>query len=95
MRFAGPRLQPLNGTPLDERERKIRARAGHLSGVTVTIAAIAGCFYMGLAEPFKLWRPQSALEWVYLGLTIEGVAFVLPVFFASWMTPRLPDVDVD
>ncbi len=88
IRFAGPRLQPLNGKPLDERERQVKTRAGNLSGVTITVAAIGGCFYMGVAPVFGWWAPRSTLDWIYLGMTGEGLAFVLPVFFASWMTPR-------
>lgn len=92
IRFAGPRLQPLNGAPLDERERAIKARAGHLSGVTITVMAIGGCLYQGVAPVLGWWSPRSPLDWIYLGLMLEGLAFVLPVFFASWMLPtQLPD----
>ena len=92
LRFIGPRLQPLNGRALDEHERDIKARAGHLSGLVLTVAAIMGCFYQAVAPILHWWHPSTTYEWVQLGMAIEGLAFVLPVLFASWLLPPImPD----
>lgn len=93
IRMAGPRLSASPDQPLDERERWIKARAGNLSGLVITLLAIGVCFYQGLASIID-WRPlKSPLEWTYLGLGIEGLAIVLPTLFASWMLPPLPADD--
>jgi len=90
IRMAGPRLSASPDHPLDERERWIKARAGSLSGLVITVLAIGVCFYQGTASIFDWRQLQSPLEWTYLGLGIEGLAVVLPTLFASWMLPPLP-----
>jgi hypothetical protein len=93
MRFFGPRLIPGPQDRLDERELVVKARAGAISGAVITIFAIAACFYMGVVDVFGWWRPRTTLEWTYMALAIEGVAFILPVLAASWLTPRPIDED--
>ena len=88
VRFLGPRLVPTIDGPLDERELIIRARAHALSGTVLAIAAMAGCFYMGVAGIFGWWQPASALDWMYLGLGLQGGFLALQTLFASWMQPR-------
>ncbi len=95
LRWAGPRLAPLNGDSLDERELAIRARAGSLSGLAITILAVLLCFYQATALMLGWWHPQSPVDWLYLGLAIEALAISLPVLFASWMMPAVPlDADI-
>jgi hypothetical protein len=90
MRLFGPRIVPVDGSALDERELVLRARAGNISGLIITVLAIIGCFYGGYASVFHLWMPRATIEWVYLGLAIHGFAFALPVLVASWLQPS-PD----
>jgi hypothetical protein len=92
LRMIGPRLANYGGIPLDERELLIKARANAVSGMTLSVTAMAGCFYMGFATFFPLWRPLTMLDWIYLGLTLQNIAIVLPTLIASWLQPR-PDAD--
>lgn len=87
LRFLGPRLMPRASVELDERERMVKARAGSISGWVLTVAAMAGCFYMACASAFGLWAPHTTVGWAYLAVMIEGWAFVLPVLVASWLQP--------
>jgi hypothetical protein len=32
--------------------------------------------------------PTQVIDWVYLGVMIEGWALVLPVLVVSWLQPR-------
>ena len=91
IRLFGPRLVPEGGTPLDEREEMIKARAGSIAGSVVTILFVGFCLYAGCAPIFHAWMPTTTLEWIYLGLGVQGVAFTLPVLAASWLQPRLDD----
>lgn len=88
IRALGPRLYRQFDRSLDEREQMLRARAGHLSWRMIGLLAIAGCFYCGMAPVFGWWHPASNIDWVYLGLLIEGWALVLPTLVASWLQPR-------
>ena len=90
MRLFGPRMVPIDGSGLDEREAVVKARAGSISGAIVTVLAIIFCFYAAYASVFGLWMPRATLEWVYLGLAIQAFAFALPVLVASWLQPS-PD----
>lgn len=87
VRLFGPRFHYAARHPLDERELAIKARASGISGTIVTIGVIVGCFYMALASFVGGWRP-TALDWVYLGLGVQGTAFALPTLIASWLMPR-------
>jgi O-antigen/teichoic acid export membrane protein len=87
LRMFGPRLIGTRDHPLDERERMIKARAGHISGTIITVAVFLGCFYFAMAGPFRLWMPQVN-EWVALAFLIETCWFTLPVLVASWLQPR-------
>lgn len=91
MRVLGPRLAGDIEHRLDERETMLRARAGHVSGRIIVLLAIAGCFYCGAAHPLELWMPRRPIDWIYLGLMIEGWAITLPVLVASWLQPRERD----
>jgi len=92
MRLLGPRMAAAGSHRLDERELLVKARASALSGTFLSGIAMAGCFYMGLAEWFGLWRPATMLAWIYLGLALQSFAIVLPTLIASWLQPR-PDAD--
>ena len=94
LRMIGPRFANHGSLPLDERELLVRARANAVSGMTLSITAMVGCFYMGLATMLPLWRPLTMLDWVYLGLTLQNIAIILPTLIASWLQPR-PDTDED
>jgi hypothetical protein len=89
LRMLGPRLAADLEHKLDERERMLRARAGHIGGRIIALLTIAGCFYFGAARPLGLWMPTQTIDWVYLGVMVEGWALVLPVLVASWLQPRL------
>jgi hypothetical protein len=91
MRLFGPRITREAGA-LDERERMLRARAGSISYFAMTVVAVGGCFYFGLASGPGAWRPASGTEWIYLGLLLEAYAFLLPVLVASWLQPA-PDAE--
>ena len=91
IRLFGPRVG-WEGGPLDERELMIKARAGSIAGSILAACCAVGCFYGGYAAVFGTWMPASALEWVYLGLIIEGYALTLPVLVASWLQGS-PDED--
>ena len=91
IRLFGPRLVPEGATGLDEREQMIKARAGSLSGTILCVAAIQFCFWAAYASLFGGWMPKATLEWVYLGLGLQGAAFTLPVLIASWLQPALND----
>lgn len=93
IRLFGPRLVAEAGVRLDEREQMIKARAGSIAGTIVTILFVAFCLYAGCASSFGAWMPSSTIEWIYLGLGVQGVAFALPVLAASWLQPRLDDED--
>ena len=89
LRFFGPRLIPAPGQPLDERELALKARAVAASGHVVAGLAMFACLYMAQAPFFGWWTPQNAMEWVMLGIGLQGAHLTLPVLFASWMQPRL------
>ena len=93
IRLFGPRLVPIDGKPLDERELLLKLRAGSVSGAMLTGLAILFCFYGGYASVFGWWMPTATIEWVYLGLALEAFAFALPVLAASWMQPSPDDED--
>ena len=88
LRMLGPRLTADLEHKLDERERMLRARAGHISGRIIALATIVGCFYFGAARPLGLWMPTQAIDWIYLGVVVEGWALILPVLVVSWLQPR-------
>ena len=94
MRLVGPRMTPTGTHTLDERELLVKARASAISGTFLSVLAMAGCFYMGLAGQFGLWRPETVLAWVYLGLGLQSFTIVLPTLIASWLQPR-PDSEED
>ena len=91
LRMSGPRLIGTLDHPLDERERMIKARAGHIAGTVIIIAVFLGCNYFGLAGPFGLWMPNTQ-QWVALGILVMTWWLTLPVLIASWLQPR-PDRD--
>ncbi len=91
IRLFGPRLVPTARHALDERERMVKARASALSGTILDIFTIAGCFYMGTADPLGWWRPRTLLDWTYLGMGVQGSALMLPTLIASWLQPRPAD----
>ena len=84
-RYLGPRLYHGIGAPLDERERMLRARAGHVSGTIITIIAVIGCFYVGAAQIFHWWAPTQIYDWTLLGMSLQAVSFILPALVASWL----------
>jgi hypothetical protein len=86
VRLFGPRVTAEQGQ-LDERELVLRARAGSLSGYLLSLLAVLGCFYCAFAPAFRLWRPETTLDWTYAGLLVEAFAFALPVLVASWLQP--------
>ena len=88
LRTLGPRLNTNLSRDLDERERMLRARAGRISGRIIAALAIAGCFYCGSARQLGWWSPTRMLEWIYLGLVIEGWMLMLPTLVVSWLQPR-------
>ena len=90
VRIFGPRMVPTTSQPLDEREMMVKARASALSGIILTALAMAGCFYMGVADVFGTWRPHDPNQWVALGLALQACFMLLPTLFASWMQPRAP-----
>jgi hypothetical protein len=87
VRFAGPRIVPSVSAALDEREVMLKAKAGSVSGLIITVLVIGGCFYCGSAQYSDWWVPHRTTDWIYLGLLIEGWAFTLPVLVASWLQP--------
>jgi len=93
MRLLGPRMVATGPHRLDERELILKARASAMSGAFISVLAMVGCFYMGLANWFSLWRPESLLAWIYLGLGLQSFTIVLPTLFASWLEPRLGGED--
>jgi hypothetical protein len=84
-RLFGPRIHYGIGTILDERERALRARSGHIAGWIIGVTAIASYFYFGLAALFGWWAPTQVHEWTLLGLALQAVFFILPVLIASWL----------
>jgi hypothetical protein len=89
LRLFGPRLTGDPQHPLDERERMVKMRAGHLSGIAISIAAMFGCFYIGIGEQFGWWwTPHDLNDWIPLGLMIEAWMLTFPVLIASWAQPR-------
>lgn len=84
IRLYGPKVG-WDGSPFDERELFLKARAGSISGFVIAILAAGFCFYGGFAAAFGAWMPRSILEWVYLGLMIQAWALALPVLIASWL----------
>jgi hypothetical protein len=90
VRLFGPRLVYSARHPLDERELAMKARAGAISGNIIAVAAMFGCFYMALTGVIGGWRP-TPIDWVYLGLGLQGVCFILPTLIASWLLPRRMD----
>jgi len=94
MRQMGPRLAANQAGPLDERELMVQARASALSGRTLSVSAMVGCFYMAYAYWFHIWRPSTPLDWVFLGMALQSASLLLPTLIASWLQP-LPEEDVD
>ena len=92
MRLLGPRMASTGAHSLDERELIVKARASAMSGTFLSVLAMGGCFYMAFAGQFGLWRPESILAWIYLGLGLQSFTIVLPTLFASWLQPR-PDTE--
>ncbi|HEU4959317.1 MAG TPA: hypothetical protein VFT56_02825 [Sphingomonas sp.] len=89
MRMFGPRLVGDPQHPLDERERMVRARAGHLSGIVIAVLTISGCFSIGIGQQFGWWwTPRRLGDWIQLGMMIEAWMLMLPVLIASWLQPR-------
>jgi hypothetical protein len=84
-RLFGPRIHYGIGATLDEREKVLRARAGHIAGWIIGVTAITSCFYFGLAALFGWWAPTRVHEWTLLGLALQAVFFILPVLIASWL----------
>ncbi len=85
LRMFGPRLTPSTRHALDERERMVKAQAGAVSGAIFATLAIAGCFYMAVADPLGWWRPRVPLDWIYLGWGLQGGFMLLPTLVASWL----------
>ena len=92
LRIFGPRFVPSIDRPLDERELMVKARASAAAGLILTAMAMAGCFYMALAEPLGIWRPHDPNQWVALAFGMQACFMLLPTLIASWMLPLpLPD----
>jgi hypothetical protein len=96
IRFFGPRIMPSYAPDakgaLDERDLFIRARAHAASGSVISLLAILGCFWFGIASLLGGWLPGSAAEWILLGMALQTWVLTLPVLVASWVQPRLePD----
>ncbi|MFV3126438.1 hypothetical protein [Niveispirillum sp. KHB5.9] len=91
-RVFGPRFTATVHHPLDERELMVKARAHAMSGVTMTIAAMLGCFYMTTAGLPWFWHPNPPIDWINLGFGVQGISVLLPTWFASWLQPP-PVVD--
>jgi len=87
IRLFGPRLVPLIGKPLDERELLVKTTAYAKSGGILTMLAVIGCSYMGIAALMGWWTPTRDVDWTYLGLMMMGGWFGLPVLIASWLQP--------
>jgi hypothetical protein len=88
LRIFGPRMVPTVDQPLDEREMMIKVRASALSGIVLTSLAMAGCFYMSVAEPLGIWRPRDPNQWVALAFAFQAFFMLLPTLIASWLQPR-------
>jgi hypothetical protein len=88
IRLFGPRLIPLIGKPLDERELLVKTTAYAKSGAILAMLAAIGCFYMGIATLMGWWTPTRDEDWTYLGLMMMGGWFGLPVLIASWLQSR-------
>ncbi|HWI85584.1 MAG TPA: hypothetical protein VNT42_04570 [Sphingomonas sp.] len=95
LRIFGPRMVPTLDQPLDEREMMVKARASAVSGIVLTSLAMAGCFYMSLAEPLGIWRPHDPNQWVALAFAFQAFFMLLPTLIASWLQPRAPADDED
>jgi hypothetical protein len=95
LRIFGPRMVPTTSEPLDERELMIKARASALSGIVLTALAMAGCFYMALADPLGFWRPHDPNQWVALAFALQACFMLLPTLIASWLQPRAPTDEED
>jgi hypothetical protein len=95
LRIFGPRMVPTIDQPLDERELMVKARASAASGMILTSLAMAGCFYMALAEPLGAWRPHDPNQWVALAFALQACFMLLPTLIASWLQPRAPVDDED
>lgn len=95
LRIFGPRMVPTTSQPLDERELMVKARASALSGIVLTVLAMAGCFYMAMAEPLGAWRPHDPNQWVALAFAFQACFMLLPTLIASWLQPRAPADDED
>jgi hypothetical protein len=95
LRIFGPRMVPTTSQPLDEREMMVKARASAVSGIILTALAMAGCFYMSLAEPLGMWRPHDPNQWVALAFAFQACFMLLPTLIASWLQPRAPADDED
>jgi hypothetical protein len=93
LRIFGPRMVPTTSQPLDERELMVKARASAVSGIVLTALAMAGCFYMALAEPLRMWRPHDPNQWVALAFALQACFMLLPTLIASWLQPRAPADD--
>ena len=94
MRQMGPRLSAGQSGPLDERELSVQASASAWSGRTLSVSAMAGCFYMACADWLRLWRPSTPLDWVFLGMALQSASLLLPTLIASWLQP-LPEAEID
>ena len=95
LRIFGPRMVPTTSQPLDERELMVKARASALSGIVLTALAMAGCFYMAVAEPLNLWRPRDPNQWLALAFGLQACFMLLPTLIASWLLPPAPVDDED
>jgi hypothetical protein len=96
--FTGLMRVPPGGVR-DERERAL-VRSGHLAGLgTVALLAIGGCFLMGISGALSMagyasiWLPSGPLDWIAIGFFLLTVETSVAVLVASWMIPRLPEMD--
>ncbi|WP_116090257.1 hypothetical protein [Sphingomonas crusticola] len=94
-RIFGPRMVPSIDGPLDERELMVKARAGAVSSIILTVLAMAGCFYMAVAVPLGAWRPHDPNHWVALAFAFQACFMLLPTLIASWLQPPAVADDED
>lgn len=89
LRIFGPRFTGTELNPVDEREMMVKFRAYARSGVVLASLAMLGCFYIAVADLWRLWQPHAINDWVSLGFGFQAAGMLLPTWIASWLEPRL------
>lgn len=88
----GPRFRNM-GVPVDERDREIESRAGDLGGRLFGFAVMLACFYFTVATMAGSWMPERPTDWSTLGIILMIAPWLLRIWIASWMQPRLEEED--